>query len=530
MANSQPLNIDDGPSLPNFAYYDKSNPKYNTLKTNLNTVCSNKNWNTVDGIYKSTTVEGVVVNPVSLDMPYYMAKNGNLNMDNLKTVLNDKDKVANQIAYLTCQLEKERNREYSSSDKNFKQKGTTSIQDIFNTASPGIKPFLVIIFIITMYLLISGFFGSIDVACNIFSIVEKNSTLGISYWSGLLIGLALPVILLTTIYKNLICKNLDLLQSYEITDNEYGIKNDIPNNQIKIDYTILILFILIIYAFTATLFTIKQSNFGNLIYSVIIGTILFILAIFIYLLYAYVPFFNTTEKDKMLSVSARPLRLFIDNQEKLSDIKSNQGQDESIHKAFERTVFIMFILAILFFIFGRNSDEKKSTFMSIISGFLSSSAVLILPIIWVFNFIIAINFFYIYPIILIVFRFFRYICMGILYLISEKSELIKDMFSSDLVDQLENFKDYSPSWGLIGVDILKSLLNIFGYENIFSKSLMADNNNSKNISSNKFISGAFLNFFFTGNKKGIILMGATFLLSIIVTIIIIFGVVKVKFG
>ena len=44
---------------------------------------------------------------------------------------------------------------------------------------------------------------------------------------------------------------------------------------------------------------------------------------------------------------------------------------------------------------------------------------------------------------------------------SLKNEWMKDMFSADLVEQLENFKDYSPSWSLFGVDFIKSLLNVF---------------------------------------------------------------------
>ena len=75
----------------------------------------------------------------------------------------------------------------------------------------------------------------------------------------------------------------------------------------------------------------------------------------------------------------------------------------------------------------------------------------------------------------------------------------------------------------------KSLLNIFGYENIFSKSIIAnDDSRFKNISSNAFISGAFLNFLFLGNKKGMTLMIITFVLAVIITVIIIFGVCKIS--
>ena len=520
MAGSQNIKFDNAPNLPNFAYYNTSlnggeSNSYNTLKNNLSAFCkpSGGDWSKVTGLGGN-----------KLDDLFMNAKKG--------TLLNgvSDENTANQIQYLVCQLEQLRNRSY---DPNFFNTPTMlSLQDIFNQFSGGIKILLLVLFTMTMYLLISGFFGSIDIACNIFSVVEKNNELGWSYWSGLLIGLALPVILLSLLYKNMVCNNLNQLEGLEITTNENGVKApSISQDKVNIDYVILILFILIIYAFTATLFTIKRNNFGDTIYSIIIGSILFILAIFIYLLYAYVPFFNTADKNEMLSMTSRPLRLFISKQSELSDITSNQTQDASVQKSFLSIMILMFILTILFFIFGRNSNNgEKSSFMNFIGGILSSSAVLILPILWVFNFIIAIKFFFLYPVIMILFRFIRYIGMGLVYLVSTKNETIKDMFSKDLSEQMENFKDYSPSWSLVGVDFVKSLLNIFGYENVFSKSIIENNDSRyKNISSNAFISGAFLNFLFLGNKKGIALMIITFILAIIVTLIIIFGISNISF-
>jgi hypothetical protein len=523
MAGSQNIKFENSPDLPNFAYYNtrlnnNERNSYDKISNNLKNFCKPQggNWKKVKGL------------GATLDEPFEKAKSdNNYSRDNLKTP--NQDESANQIQYLICQLEQVRNRSYDP--KSFVTPAMLSLKDIFNQFSGGVKILLIVLFMMTMYLLISGFFGSIDIACNIFSAIEKNNKLGSSYWAGLLIGLALPVILLSLLYKNMVCNNLNQLEGIEITTDEKGKDGTkIPQDQVNIDYVILILFILIIYAFTATLFTIKRNNFGDTIYSIIIGSILFILAIFIYLLYAYVPFFNTSDKNEMLSMTSRPLRLFISQKYELSDITSNQTQDASVQKSFVTIMILMLVLTILFFIFGKsNGNEEKSSFMSFISGILSSSAVLILPILWVFNFIIAIKFFFLYPILMILFRFIRYIGMGLVYLVSSKSEMVKDMFSNDLVEQLENFKDYSPSWSLVGVDLIKSLLNIFGYENIFSKSIIAnDDSRFKNISSNAFISGAFLNFLFLGNKKGMTLMIITFVLAIIITVIIIFGVCKIS--
>jgi hypothetical protein len=122
--------------------------------------------------------------------------------------------------------------------------------------------------------------------------------------------------------------------------------------------------------------------------------------------------------------------------------------------------------------------------------------------------------------------------MAILYIISEKSSSIKNYFSDDLVDKLNNFKNYSPPWGLIGVDELKIIMNILGYENIFSKMIIPDDDN-KNISNNKFISSGFLGFITNliatqeKNITGLSLSIIIFVITIMISSIILFGISKI---
>ena len=130
-----------------------------------------------------------------------------------------------------------------------------------------------IIFVITMYLLISGFFSSLDFATNVFSIIESNSKFTYSYWIGLLIGLALPMIILSIVYRNIVCKNLSDIEKYQIyneavssDDNPYGNKKTIPADSKNFDLLTLMLFILLIYAFVAVLFTIKKNSLSKPMY------------------------------------------------------------------------------------------------------------------------------------------------------------------------------------------------------------------------------------------------------------------------
>jgi hypothetical protein len=471
--NSSPINITGGPKLPKIGYYSKNNTNnedslnnysYKKLETNLTSSCVNTidgkklNDSTILGIYKSDDSVKIYLpeGTNSLDIPFYLAKSGKLTDANIglsKKVEEycNKDNqnitpIVNQIQHLTCQLEQERNREYDPSIFQLISNGP-NLTEIFNKFK-NLNPFLIIIFIITMYLLVSGYFGSIDMASNIFDIISKsNKEFSVSYWIGLFVGIALPVIILCYLYTQMICNNLKELEKLEITDNPYGIKRKIPSDLKKFDFAVLILFIFVIYAFIAVLFTIKKDYFPAIVYNALVTGILSIITVFIYILYQYVPFFNTADEKNILNNNNQPLKLFINQQETVSEITTNQSQNDKIKYTFMITFIITLILAILFFMLN-----SKNQFLN---GLLSSSAILSLPLIWIFNFNLGISYFYIYPILYVFIRFFRYILMSIVYIISENSSSLKDKFTDDLIDQLDNFKNYSPTWGLIFVDEFK---------------------------------------------------------------------------
>jgi hypothetical protein len=364
-----------------------------------------------------------------------------------------------------------------------------------------------------------------DLAGNILNAIKGKSPKDISYWCGLLIGLALPMIILCVIYSKMVCNNLNALEKYEITNNPYGVQNTTTDSINKgFDIGTLVCCILLIYVLVGTLFTFNFSN--NLLNTFLISAIFCGISGFIFILYLFVPFFNTADTGNINSDQKnRDLRLFIDQQDNVSNISSNQNNDRNVNSTYLRTLLIMYVVTIIY-LFMKNST-------GFISGLLGSSAILILPILWVFNFIIAIKYFYIYPIILIAVRFIRYVIMAVIYIISEKASSFKNGFSDDLVDQLNNFKNYSPSWGLLGIDFLKIIMNVFGYENIFSKTIIGVNNDSKNISDNKFVSSGLLGFVVNlissgeMNKSGIIYSIVLLVITIIISCTILYGVFKI---
>jgi hypothetical protein len=566
LLQSNVITIPNGaPNLPNIGYYnsseatdsnssDPNNYSYQTLQNNLNATCTlaynGSGINNVNGVYedptKSYISSYIPANTTSLDVPFYLAKSGVLMKadtdSNLKSAVlskvdaycTDKSKVGttkdninnyiapiiNQIQYSTCQLELERNRVYNPSTFQVFA-NAPNIKDMFNTFG-NLKPFLIGIFIMSMYLLFGGIFGSIDIVSNIFNIITESSKNNISYWVGLLIGIIIPVIVLILSYINTIKKSRST-ENYEITTSSEGVQNTISTSAQNIDYMTLALFILLIYALIAVLFTIKRSYFSLFIYTGLITVILSIITIFIYIFYTYLPFLNLTNEKQLYRNQS--LRLYISEQQNISKITTNKDEINNIQNSFRITFLVICIITIVYFIIG-----TKITF---VSGLLSSSAILFIPLIWICNILFAITFFYVYPIIFMVIRFLRYVIMSGIYIASERNSALKDKFSEDLVQQLDNFKNYTPSWGLIGIDEFKLFLNFNGYKNLFSASIIPENEIGKNVSLNKFISSGFLNYIVSSiagkerNTKGIIYGVLLLVVTIVISCIILFLIYEI---
>ncbi len=127
-------------------------------------------------------------------------------------------------------------------------------------------------------------------------------------------------------------------------------------------------------------------------------------------------------------------------------------------------------------------------------------------------------------------RAVRYVGMIFLYKSSDK---MKGSMSSNLSRQLEDeaMKDFSPSWNLIGVSLLKTVMNLAGMENNFSKQFVDSSMNSSNFSQNSLVSGLYILSYIRSKDKNKSLMygGITILvLTLIIWAIILFGVEKIN--
>ena len=521
---------DDVPSLPEIHYYNKvapsksSNNEKNFIdimntQCPINGECLNNDCNKfTNDLYNNnygTDANGVAITTLLGDI-----KNSMLLAKSNKDV-----QVANQIQYLTCQVARARAQNYDSDKLNVSQ-SSMSLKEIFKKFS-NLKPYLIVIFFVTIYLLIYGFFSSLDVCINILTSINEIS---LSYWLGLLFGLLIPIIILTINFRNVLCPPVDENDNkYNITTSTTGNKEGIPSKEEKtLDYSMITIFIVLIFAFTSLLFIFKKDVLGDKIYYILVTSIFIIISVFIYIFYSLTPYFVSADQKTIFNRTENPIQIYIDKKNDVSKITSNKDVNENVNKLYITVILIIFTFAILFFIITRKKINN-----GFLNGLFGAGALLILPILWVFNYTIGIKYFYIYPVFIIIMRFIRYAGMVILYMITEKNDELKDNFSDNLLEELDDIKNYSPSWSLIGVDLLKSVMNMNGFKNELSERVTNNNNNKKNISGDKYFSSLLflrllLNDDITGNKESIIFAGIILVLTLIVGSIILYSVLKVE--
>jgi hypothetical protein len=513
--NSSPFTQDElggktTPSLPNIHYYNKQgkNTDNNEQKfiNNMTTQCKISSSDCLNGkcdqftddLYSNTYgkfANGSIIPSLSEDIRNSIGVDANKN----------KNKIINQIQYLTCQVARARARKYDSDKLNISY-SDMSFKDIFNKF-PNLKISLIIIFFITIYLLFYGIASSIDVVFNILDI--NNNGGGTNYNIGFFLGL---VILFGIIYyySNNICKTIE--PKYDITTNTTGKEvssNTTVNNDARSSFVLLSVVIICITLFLKHTDTFPDKNF--LYYALVCGCYL-ILFLVIYFYYTIIPgLISPNYNDKEENI-----KIFINQQEDVSKITSNKDIDtkEKANTLYKIILGYIFVCAALFFYLKRTGDNS-----SLLAGLCSGPSLLVLPILWIFNYIIAIKYFYIYPIGIIIMRFIRYAGMVILYMITEAKPDLKDTFSDNLLQELDDIRNYTPSWSLFGVSLLKTIMNTSGFTNEFSEKFTNNNNSKKNISADKYFSSLIflrliLNKDISDNKTRWIMFGTIMFISL----------------
>ena len=538
--NNQQIKMPDGlfVSIPSYAYFNKANETTAniTLKKNfddwVNTACSGV---TADGAVGSVDLSNASDEQKDL-YNKFIEKNGkdadkvvaSIVAGQIPTV-DISDKKDNQIKYLACQVAKMHAREYDSNT--FAQGGRFgSIKEVF-TKFASMKPYLALIFFISVYLYVQGVMSSMDVGYNVATNLFKGeSSSDIKFWAGSLFGIAIPFAAILGMFSAEICKSLMSEDRYEIQNNPYGEKKNISNSERQMDYWMVALFILFIYGFVGVLYTIGSiDKKANWLISAIIFGVLLIITVFIYIFYNYTPFISTAADMEGETSQNRNqnIEIYVKKIDDVDEVKTSVGQERYIKQAFIISGIIIMILAVGFFFFHKIEGPSAG----FVKGMLGSGAILALPVIWVFNTVLAFNYFYLYPIILIVARGVRYLGMMILAIFA-KSDKVKGMMSSNLSRQMEDeaIREYSPTWNLIGVSFLKTMMQLAGMENNFSKQFVEPNSYSSNLSQDSYVSGFYLLKLMSvkdKNKNTPYAFSAIIAIAIVVWAIVLYGVVKV---
>jgi len=504
MSNSKPVDYTfversqaDTPIPPQVGYFDenkKNTPNSaSTLKQLLQNNCSVKASDTLTpnnpNQYYEETISGTINESCGTTN---VTSNSNIEKDVKTSCTGDQQKIVNTIKYLLCQLAYSRNRTYNSQEFDLFNSVMT-VKDIFDKFS-NIKMVMYLVFLLSMYFLVQGFFSSFDVCSNMMNLVEDNSSGTWTYYLFLGLGVAIPVLILCVIFVRNVCGNLESLEKYNITDDYYGKKETVSSGFKNLDYSVLMIFLFLIYGLVVALFVVNKTSLGGTTHMITISALFFIISIFLYLFYNFIPFFATANINNYNKEDI-DLKLYVDEAgtKNPGKITSNQLQVKRLQKVFLQTSIAIFVFFIVYIIASTKMKDSKGFTKDAVMGFFGASAILMIPILWVVNFILATKYFYIYPIIILGARFVRYVGMAIIYgqysyaqEYGIESFFSGDTFTEDLKDQLDDFSNYSPSYNLIGMGVIKSLMNLLGFENIFS-SKFTNQNKPNNIASNRYV-------------------------------------------
>ena len=206
------------------------------------------------------------------------------------------------------------------------------------------------------------------------------------------------------------------MEKYNITDDFFGKKETVSSGFKGLDYSVLMIFLFLIYGLVVSLFVVNKSGLGGTMHMIVVSSIFFIISIFLYIFYNFIPFFATAN-IKNYSKDDIDLKLYVDKNgtEYPGKVESNQLQVQKLQKVFLQASVVILVFFIVYIFASKKMQDSKGFMKDAVMGFFGASAILLIPIFWVANFILSTKYFYIYPLIILGARFVRYIGMALIY-------------------------------------------------------------------------------------------------------------------
>ncbi len=433
----------------------------------------------------------------------------------------------NQAQFNACQTVMSRTRMYNAKD--LLMGGLFyGIKDVFIKLKQ-LKPLLLIILVLSIYLLVQGTFSSADIAFKIASLVSNRSVPSTSFIIGILLGIGIPAIMSIIISQQQIKKTNNKFGSYDITKSPYGQKVDTSSTQQKSDILLITIMLGLAYTFIFIIYYVMRDRNNSPIVKLGITAIFYILlTCIIFLIFYWAPivsYANDAEDDRAFGLS-RPLKVWTkgDNPLDISTVMSNKYIDRYLRRYF--AIYALVSLAICIIYLSQSNTQQTGLIPSLIEGIMASCAIIALPILWIFNWFAGVKFFIGYPMVLMIVRYFRYP----MYYLLRSYYMSNPKLQSECAKLKEEFnhpESYTAPWDLMGVTLFKYLIKMFCNKSLYSDLFVDYKDGYRDISGNAYVTGHVFRIMMKDRKGPYDYYhhGLVFIITIIVVLFLIFNVI-----
>ncbi len=433
----------------------------------------------------------------------------------------------NQTLFNACQTMMSQTRLYDTSE--LKKGGFYGVKDLF-VKFPGLRPLLIGVLMITIYLLVQGTLSSLDMAFNISTIAASRHNPSLQFKIGLILGILIPFFLFVSLASKEIERTNSKYGTYDVSDSPHGVKMGAGSSSKDIGImTMLAVTVFILVG--GIYYIIRKRELSMTMKLPIVLILLIFLTVILFLLFYWVPilsFGNDNQDDRAYGIS-RPLRVYLasNNQNDISEVTSNKFIDIYLQRFI--AIYAIVILAITVFYISRPNKPVMGWFGSIAEGIMVSCAILALPILWVFNWYVGIKFFMFYPMLLLIVRYLRYP----MYYIARNMYLSNPLAQSAnprMKAEFEKPENYTAPWDLLGLTVFKTLMKMSGNRALYSEMFADRANGYQDISGNSYVTGHLFHMSMksTHQPNEYLHHGLTAFISFIVFMFIAFGIVGKK--
>jgi hypothetical protein len=445
----------------------------------------------------------------------------------LKSITADTgDSSNNQTLYNACQTVMSRSRKYDLAD--LIQGGTFyGLKDVFQKLK-ALRPLLLGVLAISIYLLVQGTLSSCDLGFNIASLVSNRSTPSWTFMIGAFIGIAIPAIISMIVAKQQINRTNDKFGTYDISNTPYGEAVNIEKQKKSSDITLVVSLILIVFVCIALIYFIMRSKYAPITKILICSILFLVLTSVLFLLFYWAPIvsFAGDEDDDSAYGISRPLKVWLkgDDITDISSVSSNKYIDRYLRRYF--AIYALVALAVTIIYMSQQNKPQSGPVKGIVEGVMASCAILALPILWIFNWYMGIKLFMGYPLILMMARYLRY---PLYY-------FIRNMYMSDprlqttvpqMRQEFSKPESYTAPWDLMGLTLFKYLIKINGNRSLYSEIFVDPKDGYKDISSNSYVTGHVFRMMMKSpsGQFDYLHHTMTFIITIIIYLFIVFGVI-----